>query len=88
MTRAPSGELGESVSEAGEGAAIGVWTHAMTERLQVEREPNGVLRCSGATLTHDGQRVCVRAGTVRRSLSRGIGGAAASSQLSGISRCS
>ena len=64
-------------------ANLTVWTHAMTERLQFEREPNGVLRCSGATLIHDGQRVRVRAAR-EVILSAGAIGTPQLLQLSGI----
>ncbi|HEY6125243.1 MAG TPA: GMC family oxidoreductase N-terminal domain-containing protein [Steroidobacteraceae bacterium] len=38
-----------------------VWTGALTERLHIERDGNGALRCSGATLVHNGQHIRVRA---------------------------
>jgi choline dehydrogenase len=60
-----------------------VWTHAMTERLLFERQPNGVLRCSGATLIHEGQRVRVRAAS-DVILSAGAIGTPQLLQLSGI----
>jgi choline dehydrogenase len=41
-------------------ANLTVWTHAMTERLHLDRE-SGALRCSGATLIREGERVRVRA---------------------------
>jgi choline dehydrogenase len=42
-------------------ANLTVWTHAMTERLQVDRDAGGALRCTGATLIREGERVRVRA---------------------------
>jgi choline dehydrogenase len=38
-----------------------VWTHAVAERLHVERGADGALRCSGATLIRNGERAHVRA---------------------------
>jgi len=64
-------------------ANLTVWTHAMTERLQFERQPNGVLRCSGATLIHEGERKRVRA-TRDVILSAGAIGSPQLLQLSGI----
>ncbi|HYJ40884.1 MAG TPA: GMC family oxidoreductase N-terminal domain-containing protein, partial [Steroidobacteraceae bacterium] len=60
-----------------------VWTHAMTERLQFERGANGVPRCLGAALIHNGQRVHVRA-TRDVILSAGAIGTPQLLQLSGI----
>jgi choline dehydrogenase len=42
-------------------ANLTVWTHALAERLELERDANGVLRCTGAQLIHHGERVKVRA---------------------------
>ena len=38
-----------------------VWTRALTEKLMLTRDANGVLRCTGATLSRGGERVTVRA---------------------------
>jgi len=42
-------------------ANLTVWTNALTERLQVGRDAQGALRCTGATLIRDGQPVLVNA---------------------------
>jgi choline dehydrogenase len=42
-------------------ANLTVWTGALTEKLRMTRDGNGALRCSGATVIHNGQRVSVRA---------------------------
>jgi choline dehydrogenase len=38
-----------------------VWTHALTEGLQLSRDARGALRCTGATILQQGARVAVRA---------------------------
>jgi len=42
-------------------ANLTVWPRTMTERLQVERDANGALRCTGAMLIRDGERLRVHA---------------------------
>jgi choline dehydrogenase len=42
-------------------ANLTVWTHAMTERLQLDRAANDALRCSGVTVIRERERVHVRA---------------------------
>jgi len=64
-------------------ANLTVWTHAMTERLQVERDVNGALRCTGAMLIRNGTRVRVRAAR-EMILSAGAIGTPQLLQLSGI----
>jgi len=60
-----------------------VWTHALTERLRLERDVHGALRCTGATVVRGGERVSVRA---KRELilSSGAIGTPQLLQLSGI----
>jgi choline dehydrogenase len=60
-----------------------VWTHALTERLRIEREDRGALRCAGATIIHNGERVSVSA---KREviLSSGAIGSPQILQLSGL----
>jgi choline dehydrogenase len=64
-------------------ANLVVWTRALTERVRVERDPEGRLRCTGATLIRRGERVQVRA---RREvvLAAGAIGTPQLLQLSGI----
>ena len=38
-----------------------VWTHALTQRLHLERDAAGALRCTGATVVRDGANISVRA---------------------------
>jgi choline dehydrogenase len=64
-------------------ANLTVWTQALTERLSLERDANGAVRCTGATLIRDGQRVKVRA-TRELILSAGAIGTPQQLQLSGI----
>jgi len=42
-------------------ANLTVWTRSLTERLMCARDANGALRCTGATLIREGERVNVRA---------------------------
>ena len=42
-------------------ANLTVWTHALAERLELERDAVGALRCTGATLIRNGERVKIRA---------------------------
>jgi choline dehydrogenase len=42
-------------------ANLTVWTGALTEKLRVERDAQGQMRCTGATLRHEGARVNVSA---------------------------
>jgi choline dehydrogenase len=60
-----------------------VWTHALTERLRIERDEGGALRCTGATILRDGQRVSVNA-TREVILSAGAIGSPQILQLSGL----
>jgi choline dehydrogenase len=64
-------------------ANLVVWTNALTERVDLERDGNGALRCAGATILHNGQRQRVRA---KREviLSAGAIGSPQLLQLSGI----
>src|SRR6187402_770447 len=64
-------------------ANLTVWTDALTERVELGRDGSGALRCAGATLVHNGQRMRVRA---RREviLSAGAIGTPQLLQLSGV----
>src|SRR4029078_3155484 len=42
-------------------ANLTVWTHALAERLELEGYAVGALRCTGATLIRNGERVKIRA---------------------------
>ena len=64
-------------------ANLTVWTHALSERLSFDRDASGALRCAGAELNHDGQRVQVRA-TREVILSAGAIGSPQILQLSGL----
>jgi choline dehydrogenase len=64
-------------------ANLTVWTEALTERLVLERDAGGALRCVGAELRRGGQRVVVRA-TQEVVLSAGSIGSPAILQRSGI----
>ena len=60
-----------------------VWTETVTERLVLERDAGGQLRCAGVDLLRGGQRVCVSA-TEEVVLSAGSIGSPAILQRSGI----
>jgi choline dehydrogenase len=64
-------------------ANLTVWTQALTERLRLARDAQGVLRCTGVTLLRGGERMQIRA---RREviLSAGSIGTPQLLQLSGI----
>ena len=64
-------------------ANLSVWTHAQVERLHIERDADGGLRCSGCSVVRDGRRVQLRA-TREVVLSAGSIGSAQLLQLSGI----
>ncbi|MBL0920079.1 MAG: GMC family oxidoreductase N-terminal domain-containing protein [Hydrogenophaga sp.] len=60
-----------------------VWTETLTERLTIERDASGALRCTGAELRRGGERVSVRA-TQELVLSAGSIGSPAILQRSGV----
>jgi choline dehydrogenase len=60
-----------------------LWTHSLTERLRLDRAPDGALRCTGVIVRRGGQRYTVRA---RREVVLSAGAIATPQllQLSGI----
>ncbi len=64
-------------------ANLQVWTHAQVQRLDIERDAEGRLRCRGCTLLRDGQPVQVRAAR-ELILSAGAIGSVQLLQLSGV----
>jgi choline dehydrogenase len=62
---------------------LAVWTQALTERLRLERDAQGELRCTGVTLLRGGERVQVHAAR-EVILSAGSIGTPQLLQLSGI----
>ena len=60
-----------------------VWTEAQVERLRLERDPSGTLRCTGAHIVRQGRRVSVTAAR-ELVLSAGSIGSVQILQLSGI----
>ena len=62
---------------------LSIWTHAQVERLHIERDADGQLRCTGCSVVRGGQRVRLRAAR-EVVLSAGSIGSAQLLQLSGI----
>ena len=64
-------------------ANLQIWTHAQVERLRIERDAEGRLRCTGCAVVHEGRRVELRAAR-EVVLSAGSIGSAQLLQLSGV----